>query len=83
MKKLIPKCIKRFIKSILQKIIRLQYIILYNHYKKKIPMDDKKILFLSSSREELSGNLLFIYNELKKYDYKIDMELDKNLKVKV
>ncbi len=63
-------------------MIRTEYIILYNHYVKKYPLNDKKILFLSSSRTELSGNLLYIYNELQNYDYEIDMELDKNLKVK-
>ena len=60
----------------------MEYIHLYKKCVKKYPIDDKKILFLSSSRNELSGNLLYIYNELQNYDYEIDMELDKNLKEK-
>lgn len=60
----------------------MQYIYLYNHYSKKYPLNEKKILFLSSSRDELGGNLIYIYNELQKYDYEIELELDKNLKIK-
>ena len=82
MKKFIPKSIKRFIKEQIQRLLRLPYIILHKHYLRKTKLDDKKILLLSSSRKELSGNLLYIYNELQKYDYEINMVLDKNLKVK-
>ena len=71
--------IKSIIKILLQKIKSLDYIVLYNHYKHKTKMNNNKVLFLSVSREELSGNFEFINNELKKYDYEIDYDLKKNL----
>lgn len=66
-KKLIPIKLKRTIKIILQKIKSLPYVLMYNYYKKHTKLNEKKVLFLSSSRNTLSGNFLFIYNELKKY----------------
>lgn len=76
------KKLKECIKIFLQKIKSLEYIILYNHYKHKYKLDSKKILFLSVSRDTISGNFEFIYNELKKYDYEINFDLKKNLLVK-
>lgn len=74
--------IKGIIKSFLQKLKSIEYVILYNHYKHKYKLDNKKVLFLSVSRTDLSGNFEFIYNELKKYDYEIDIDLKKNLRTK-
>ena len=78
-KKLIPIKLKRAIKIILQKIKSLPYVLMYNYYKKHTELNEKKVLFLSSSRDTLSGNFLFIYNELKKYDYELNMNLKSKL----
>ena len=64
-KKLIPIKLKRARKIILQKIKSLPYVLMYNYYKKHTELNENKVLFLSSSRDTLSGNFLFIYNELK------------------
>ena len=74
--------IKSFIKIFLQKLKLLDYIILFNHYKHKIKINDKKVLFLSSSRDSLTGNFEFINKELQKHKYEIDYDLKKNLKSK-
>lgn len=81
-KKFIPKKIRSLIKRILQKFKSLQYIVLYNFYKKICKLDEKKILFLSDSRETLSGNFYYIYNELKNYDYELNCFFKKNLTTK-
>ena len=78
-KKLIPIKLKRAIKIILQKIKSLPYVLMYNYYKKHTELNETKVLFLSSSRDTLSGNFLFIYNELKKYDYELNMNLKSKL----
>lgn len=80
--KLIPKCVKGFIKRILQKIKRLEYILLYKFYSERCKLDEKKVLFLSDSREKLSGNFEYIYNELKNYPYQLNCFFKKNLKEK-
>lgn len=76
---LLPISIRKFNKKRLQKLRFIDYIILYKMYCRKYQLDDKKVLFLSSSRDSLSGNLEFIYNELNKYDYEINMFLDKKI----
>lgn len=81
-KKLIPKSIKGFIKRILQKIKRTEYIILYNHYKIIYNLNENKVLFLSDSRENLSGNFEFIYKELQNYPYELNCFFKKSLKEK-
>lgn len=81
-KKFVPKKIRTLIKNNLQKFKNIKYIILYNFYKKTNKINDKKILFLSDSRETLSGNFYYIYNELKQYDYELNCFLKKNLTTK-
>ena len=78
-KKIIPKKIRSLIKRVLQKFKSLQYIVFYNFYKKTCKLDEKKILFLSDSRETLSGNFYYIYNELKNYDYELNCFFKKSL----
>ncbi len=71
------------IKIILQRIRRSENIFLYKYFCKKLPLDKNKILFLSDSRDSLTGNFEFVYEELKNnYNYKINFVLKKNLKVK-
>lgn len=81
-KKFLPTKLREVIKKTSQKIKNIDYIILYNFYKKKYKIDSKKILFLSDSRETLSGNFEFINNELQNYNYEINYLLKKNLRTK-
>ena len=72
---------KMIIKRLLQKIRSLVYIIFYKIFCLFTKLDDKKVLFLSSSRDSLTGNFLFVYNEISKRNkYDIDMVLKKSLK---
>lgn len=71
-KKLIPV-------SILQKIRRIDYIILYKYYSHVEKQNKNKILFLSDSRDDLTGNFSFIYKELKKYNFELNLFLKKTI----
>lgn len=51
---------KSFIKMILQVVRRLDYICLYVYFAIRYPINDKQILFLSDSRETMTGNFYFI-----------------------
>ena len=55
----------------LQKLTKILYIILYNIYKKILPLKENKITLASNRCKNLSGNLLWIYNELKNENYNI------------
>lgn len=82
MRRLYIKC-KGHIKRLLQKIRRSSNILLYKYYCKRVPLDKNKILFLSASRETLTGNFEFVYHELKEnYHYEINAVLKKSLKTK-
>lgn len=82
MKKIYQKSIS-LSKRILQKIKRSLDILLYKFYCKKTSLDSNKVLFLSASRDSLTGNFEFVYNELKKnYDFEIHQVLKRNLKTK-
>ena len=59
-----------FIKMIGQIVVRLDYIFLYLFYRCTTTINDKKVLFLSDSRKEMSGNFKFIYDEIHN-DYEI------------
>lgn len=50
---------------LLQVARRLDYIIIYLFCRIIYPVDCRKILFLSDSREDISGNFSYIYNEVK------------------
>ena len=72
-----------FIKRLLQKIRYIDFILLYKIYCFKNVINDKKVLFLSSSRDTLTGNFLYVYNEIeKRKKYEINYILKKNLKSK-
>lgn len=74
----------KYVKGILQKIKKLFYIIIYNYYVKKYDLNDKLVLFLSDSRDHISGNFEYIYNYLKENnpDYELKSHLKKSLKTK-
>ena len=79
----LAKKIVRKLKKSLQKLRRSTYIIAYKHYSKKYPLNKNKVLFLSASRDSLTGNFEFVYNELKKNEsLEIQTILKKNLKIK-
>ena len=62
------KKMKSIIKIFLQKVLKSPYIILYDYYKRRTSINPKQVLLLSDSRQDLSGNFQFIYDELKKND---------------
>lgn len=59
------KHMKSFIKMVLQIIYRLDYIFLYLFYRCTLPVIKKQVLFLSDSRETLTGNFYYIYEYIK------------------
>lgn len=72
-----------YIKSILQKVRQLFYVILYKILCLFCKQDKNKVLFLSASRDSLTGNFEFIYKEIKKHkNYYINVMLKKSLKDK-
>ncbi len=77
--KFIPKRYRKTVTRLLQKLRKVDYIILFNWYKMVVKLESQKILFLSDSRETLSGNFEYINNELKNYNYEINFFLKKSL----
>ena len=72
---------KSLVKKVLQKVRRLFYIIVYKFFCLFTKLDDRKVLFLSSSRDSLTGNFIFVYDEISKRNkYNINMFLKKSLK---
>lgn len=67
--------IKKMIYPILQKTRKIFQIIIYNIYICIFKSNEKKVLLASNTKNELYGNLLYIYEELKKYDYDINILL--------
>lgn len=61
---------KSFVKMILQIARRIDYITIYMICRVFCSVDMKKVLFLSDSRKDLSGNFAFLYDEIKE-EYKI------------
>lgn len=74
----------RYVKGFLQRLKKLFYIIAYNFYVGKYDLNDKLVLFLSDSRDHISGNFEYIYNYLKENnpEYKLKSHLKKSLKTK-
>lgn len=72
---------KSFVKMILQVLKRFDYICIYCFYKIMNQVEDKQVLFLSDSRNELTGNFYYIYQEVKD-DYMIKTHLYQNSKEK-
>ena len=54
------KKIKGYTKIFLQKLRRIDYIIFYSWFKCTSKVNENKILFLSDSRSDLSGNFEFV-----------------------
>ena len=59
------KYMRSFVKMILQIARRMDYIVLYLVCRIRYQINDKKILFLSDSRSDMSGNFAFIYEAVK------------------
>ena len=57
--------VKSLIKMFGQILRQLDYIILYLLCVLVYPVQKNKVLFLSDSRDEMSGNFFFIYEEIK------------------
>lgn len=76
------KILKEILMPWVQRLKKIDYIILYDFYKMTTKQDSKKILMLSDSRSSLSGNLKFIYDELKNYPYEVNMILKKTIDTK-
>ena len=74
----------QYIKGFLQKIKRMSCIIIYNYFTKRCKLNEKRVLFLSDSRDHISGNFEYIYNYLKENnpDYELKTHLKKSLKTK-
>ena len=74
---------KTLLKRVLQKVRRIFYIVLYKFFCLFTKLDDKKVLFLSASRDSLTGNFVFVYDEISKRNkYNINMFLKKSLKTR-
>ena len=70
MKKIVKKMY-----PLLQKSSKIVQIIIYNIYLHIFKCNEKRILIASNTKNELYGNLLYIYEELKKYDYDVNVLL--------
>ncbi len=81
-KELIPRNVRGLIKMILQYIRKLDCILIYAFYKITTKQYSKKVLFLSDSRNDLTGNFEFIYKRLEKEDYVLNTFLKRTLKEK-
>ena len=74
---------KIFLKTILQRVRQIVYIVLYKLFCLFYKQDENSILFLSASRNTLSGNFEFVYKEInKRKKYQIKTILKKNLKIR-
>lgn len=65
-----------FLFPILQKARSFRTIFAFNKYKRQIPMEENRILLFSVSREELSGNLLYIEQQIDREKYCVDIVLE-------
>lgn len=74
----------QYVKGFLQKIKRMPCIIIYNYFTRRYKLNEKRVLFLSDSRDHISGNFEYIYNYLKENnpDYELKTHLKKSLKTK-
>lgn len=68
---------KKSVYRILQRYRKATQILLYNIFVHLYKCNENRILLASNTKNELHGNLLFIYEELKKYNYDIILLLDK------
>ncbi|MCR2032998.1 CDP-glycerol glycerophosphotransferase family protein [Anaerofustis stercorihominis] len=65
-----------FLFPLLQKLMSIKDIIIYDYYKLTTKVDDKSVFLFSVSRENLSGNLFFIYDKIKNSDFNINICLE-------
>ena len=65
-----------FLFPILQKARSIKTIIAFYKYKRQIPMEENRILLFSVSREDLSGNLLYVERQIPKDKYQVDVVLE-------
>lgn len=69
------KNIIRRLYPFLQKVSKIIQLIIYNIYVHVLKCDERKILIASNTKDNLQGNLLYIYRELQKYDYDVNVLL--------
>lgn len=76
--------VRNYLKIFLQRLRRFDYIIFYTYFKCTTKLQKNRVLFLSDSRDVLSGNFKFVYDELirDKDKYEISTLLKKDLKTK-
>lgn len=60
---------------VLQKICSIKKIRRFEYYKRNNTVDSRKVLLFSVSRRTLSGNLLYIYNEIMKQPGRYDVDV--------
>ena len=65
------KIIKKILYPILQRLKRVVQILFYDICTILFKCKEKQVLIASNTKNELHGNLEYIYDELKKYDYDI------------
>ena len=65
----------RKIYPFLQKASKIVQVIIYNINIRIFKCDERRILIASKTKDELQGNLLYIYKELQKYDYNVNILL--------
>ncbi len=75
----IKTCLNYYFAKELQKLRKVDYIILYRFFCLTKKMDRRRILILSESREELSGNLKFIDDKIDKDKYAVTYFLKKSI----
>lgn len=68
-----------FLFPFLQKLMSLKNIIVYDYYKITTKIDNKSVFLFSVSRKDLSGNLLFIYNQIKDSEFNVKICLENDL----
>lgn len=69
------KKIARNLYPFLQKVSKIIQIIMYNVFVHTLKCHERRILIASNTKAKLYGNLLYIYEELQKYDYDIKVLL--------
>lgn len=61
---------------VLQRAGSIGTIVRFAYYKRRIPMENDRVLLFSVSREQLSGNLLYVYRAIDKESYVTDIVLE-------
>lgn len=61
---------------VLQRARSISTIMRFAYYKRRIPMENNRVLLFSVSREQLSGNLLYVYRAIDQETYVTDIVLE-------